>query len=54
MACQFIVGMKEDLVPGTMVKMATQPKMYVLLDFLSEIDIRQQDKMIACSFEIIS
>ena len=31
----------------TMVKMATQPKRSVLLDFFAEIDIRHQDKMIA-------
>ena len=35
-------------------KWQLNPKMSVLLDFLAEIDIIYQDKMIACSFEIIS
>ena len=39
---------------ATMVKMANQPKRSVLLDFLAEIEIKHQDKIIACSFEIIS
>ena len=38
----------------TVVKMATQPKRSVLLEFLAEIVMRHQDKMSACSFEIIS
>ena len=34
-----------------MLKMTTQPKWPVLLDFLAEIDIRHPDKMIACSLK---
>ena len=39
---------------ATMVKSKTQPKRSVHLDVLAEIDIRHQDRMIVCSFEIIS
>ena len=38
---------------GTMAKHETQPKRSVHLAFLAEIDIRHQERMIPCTFEII-